>query len=80
MDILLGISIGIVYFMIGFLIAAIFEPYDFFDIFLAALFWPIILVLYILLNLFTFSFSLGEKLGDKLDKQLDKLIFWEKKQ
>ena len=79
MDILLGISIGIVYFMIGFLIAAIFEPYDFFDIFLAALFWPIILVLYVLLNLFTFSFSLGEKLGNKLDKQLNKLIFREKK-
>ena len=79
MDVLLWISIVIVYFMIGFLIAAIFEAYDFFDIFLAALFWPIILVLYILLNLFTFSFSLGEKLGDKLDKQLDKLIFREKK-
>ena len=80
MDILLGISIAIVYFMIGFLIAAIFEAYDSFDIFLAALFWPIILVLYVLLNLFTFSFSLGEKLGNKLDKQLDKFIFWEKKQ
>ena len=79
MDVLLGISIAIVYFMIGFLIAAIFEAYDSFDIFLAALFWPIILVLYILLNLFTFSFSLGERLGDKLDKQLEKLIFWEKK-
>ena len=79
MDVLLGISIAIVYFTIGFLIAAIFEAYDFFDIFLAALFWPIILVLYVLLNLFTFSFSLGEKLGNKLDKQLNKLIFREKK-
>ena len=79
MDILLGISIAVMYFMIGFLIAAIFEAYDSFDIFLAALFWPIILVLYVLLNLFTFSFSLGEKLGNKLDKQLNKLIFREKK-
>ena len=79
MGILLEISIAVVYFMIGFLIAGVFEAVEFFDIFLAALFWPIILVLYVLLNLFTFSFSLGEKLGNKLDKQLDKLIFREKK-
>ena len=75
MNILLEISIVVVYFMIGFLIAGIFEADGFFNIFLAALFWPIILVLYVLLNLVTFSFSLGEKLGNKLDK----LIFREKK-
>ena len=75
MGILLRISVAVVYFMIGFLIAGIFEADEFFDIFLAALFWPIILVLYVLLNLVTFSFNLGDKLGDKLGK----LIFREKK-
>lgn len=75
MDALLGISIAIVYFMFGFFIAGIFEADEFFDIFLAALFWPIILVLYVFLNLVTFSFNLGDKLGDKLNK----LIFREKK-
>ena len=74
MDVLLGISIAVVYFTIGFFIAGIFEADEFFDIFLAALFWPIILVLYVLLNLVIFSFNLGDKLGDKLNK----LIFREK--
>lgn len=75
MDILLGISIGIAYFMIGFIIAGIFKADEFFDVILAALFWPIMLVLYVLMILVTFSFSLGDIIGDKLGK----LIFREKK-
>ena len=79
MDVLLGISIVIVYFMFGILTAAIYKVDEPLDVFLAAFLWPIMVSLYAIVILVTFSFSLGEKLGNKLDKQLDKLIFREKK-
>lgn len=76
MDILLGILICIVYFMIGSVVAGAFKVDEFIDFAYFVLFWPIALVAYLLLVLISFALTTGDKLGDKLGK----LIFWEKKQ
>lgn len=75
MNILLGISVAVVYFMIGFIVAGIFKVDESFDVILSAFLWPIMVSIYAIVILVTFSFSLGDKLGNKLNK----LIFREKK-
>lgn len=75
MDILIGLLICIVYFMIGSVVAGAFKVDEFTDFAYFVLFWPIVLVAYLFLVLISFSLNIGDKLSDKLAK----LIFREKK-
>ena len=75
MDILIGLLICIVYFVIGFVIAGICKANEINDVIMFALLWPISLAAYLFLVLISFAFTVGDKLIDELAK----LIFREKK-
>lgn len=75
MDILIGLLICIVYFVIGFVIAGICKANEINDVIMFALLWPISLVAYLFFILISFSLTVGDKLSNKLNK----LIFREKK-